>query len=318
MEKNMIYGKALKRGDTIGLIGPSGAIRTPDGLEKAVRETEKLGFRVKLGESCGQVYGYLSGTDELRARDVNRMFLDDEVDAIICLKGGYGVMRMLDLIDYQAIAAHPKLFMGYSDITALHIALLQKCSLATLHGPMPVSCWADGSFDEFSKTSMMNALTSSSPLGELVNPPEYPRETVVPGVCEGRLVGGNLSLIDGLLGTPYELDTRGRILFLEDVGERTYRLDHMLTHLRLAGKFADCAGVVLGDFSDCPVEYPDYGLTLEDIVRDVVAPCGKPVFSGLRCGHCTPKMTLPLGVRCRMDATACTLTALEAAAHGNM
>lgn len=308
----MIYGKPLKKGATIGLVGAAGAIRSPGTLEKCVEETEKLGFRVKLGESCGQVYGYLSGSDELRARDVNHMFLDDEVDGVICLKGGYGVMRMLDLIDYEAIRTHPKLFMGYSDITALHIALLQKCGLATLHGPMPASCWTDREFDEFSRQSMLRALTASGPLGAMENPEGFDRRTIHPGVCEGQLVGGNLSLVVGLLGTPYELDTRGRILFLEDIGERTYRLDHMLTHLRLAGKFDDCAGIVLGDFRDCPIEYPDFGLSLEEIVRDVVAPCKKPIFSGLRAGHCTPKITLPLGVNCRMDAEKCELTALEA------
>lgn len=307
----MIHGKALKPGATIGLVGASGAIRSAGTLEKCVSETEKLGFRVKLGESCGKVYGYLSGSDELRARDLNRMFLDDEVDAIICLKGGYGVMRMLDLIDYEAVRAHPKLFMGYSDITALHVAFLEKCGLATLHGPMPASCWTDREFDDFSRQSMLRALTDPSPLGAFENPAGFPRRTINSGTCEGLLVGGNLSLVTGLLGTPYELNTKGRILFLEDIGERTYRLDHMLTQLRLAGKFDDCAGIVLGDFRDCPVEYPDFGLTLEEIVRDVVQPCGKPIFSGMQAGHCSPKITLPLGVNCRMDADQCRLIALE-------
>ncbi len=316
MEKQILKGKAIGPGATIGLIGPSGAVRTEGAIERAVRETENMGFRVKPGKSCGQVYGYLSGTDGVRAQDVNDMFLDDEVDAIMCLKGGYGVMRMLDRIDYEAIAAHPKLIVGFSDITALHAALWEKCGLITLHGPMPMS-WADGPLEEHSLRSLMNALTASAPWGEIVNPAGYERETVVPGVCEGRLVGGNLSLVDSLLGTPYEIDTRGKILFLEDVGERTYRIDRMLTHLRLAGKFEDCAGVVLGDFADCPIEYPDFGFTLEEIVRDVIVPAGKPVFSGMRVGHCTPKLTLPLGARCRMDASHCTLTVLEPVTAGN-
>ena len=309
----MLYGKKLMPGATIGFIGPSGAVRTEGAIERAVAETEKMGFRVKLGESCGQAYGYLSGNDALRARDVNRMFADDEVDAVFCLKGGYGVMRMLDLIDYDLIAAHPKIFVGYSDITALHIALLQKCGLVTFHGPMPVSNWSDGPLNDFSRESLFSALMNPVPIGDIANPEGYARECVVPGEAEGELVGGNLSLIVGLLGTPYELDTRGRILFIEDVGEKTYALDRMLTHLRLAGKFEDCAGIVLGDFKNCEVEYPDFGFTLEEIVRDVIVPSGKPVFSGFQSGHCTPKITLPFGVRCRMDAEKCTLTALEAA-----
>ena len=309
----MNYGRKLERGGTIGLIGPSGAVRTADAIDRAIAETERMGFRVKRGESCGQAYGYLSGTDEVRARDVNNMFLDDEVDAIFCLKGGYGTMRMLDMLDYEAIAAHPKIFVGYSDITAMHIAMLEKSNLVTFHGPMPVSCWADGPMDDFTRDSLLNTIMQAQPVGEIVNPVGYEKKTVNPGCCEGMLVGGNLSLIVGLLGTPYELDTKGRLLFIEDVGEKTYSLDRMLTHLRLAGKFEDCAGIVLGDFKNCEMEYPGYSFSLEEIVRDVVAPCGKPIFSGLQSGHCTPKITLPFGVNCRMNADDCTLTALESA-----
>ncbi len=309
----MIYGKKLKFGDTLGFIAPSGAVRTEGAIEKAVQETERMGFKVKLGISAGQKYGYLSGTDDIRAQDINAMFADDEVDAIVCLRGGYGAMRILDKLDYDLIAKHPKIFMGFSDITALHIALLEKCGLATFHGPMAAANWAGKPLDDFSRESMYRALMNAEPAGELTNPPEYPKQTVNPGQAEGLLVGGNLMLIASSLGTPWEINTKGRIIFIEEVGERTYCVDRMLTQLRLAGKFEDCAGVVFGDFADCPVEYPEFGLTLEEIIRDVVAPCGKPVFTGLRCGHCSPKLTLPFGVKCRMDADKCTLTVLESA-----
>lgn len=309
----MIYGKKLKFGDTLGFIAPSGAVRTEGAIERAVQETERMGFKVKLGESAGQKYGYLSGTDELRARDINAMFADDEVDAIVCLRGGYGAMRLMDKIDYDLIARHPKIFVGFSDITALHIALLNRCGLATFHGPMAAANWAGKPLDDFSRDSMYRSLMNAVPAGELSNPPEYPRQMVNPGQAEGLLVGGNLMLIASSLGTPWEIDTKGRIIFIEEVGERTYCVDRMLTQLRLAGKFDECAGVVFGDFADCPVEYPEFGLTLEEIIRDVVAPCGKPIFTGLRCGHCTPKLTLPFGVKCRMDAEKCTLTVLESA-----
>ena len=241
------------------------------------------------------------------------MFADDEVDAIVCLRGGYGAMRLLDKIDYDLIARHPKIFVGFSDITALHIALLNRCGLATFHGPMAAANWAGKPLDDFSRDSMYRSLMNAVPAGELSNPPEYPRQMVNPGQAEGLLVGGNLMLIASSLGTPWEIDTKGRIIFIEEVGERTYCVDRMLTQLRLAGKFDECAGVVFGDFADCPVEYPEFGLTLEEIIRDVVAPCGKPIFTGLRCGHCTPKLTLPFGVKCRMDAEKCTLTVLESA-----
>lgn len=309
----MIYGKKLKFGDTLGFIAPSGAVRTEGAIERAVEETKRMGFNVKLGESAGQKYGYLSGSDEVRARDINTMFSDDEVDAIVCLRGGYGAMRILDKLDYDMIAKHPKIFMGFSDITALHIALLNRCNLVTFHGPMAAANWAGKPLDDFSRESMYRALMHVEPVGALSNPPEYPKQMVNPGQAEGQLVGGNLMLIASSLGTPWEIDTKGRIIFIEEIGERTYCVDRMLTQLRLAGKFDDCAGVVFGDFADCPIEYPEYGLSLEEIIRDVVAPCGKPIFTGLRCGHCTPKLTLPFGVKCRMDADQCTLTVLESA-----
>ena len=309
----MLYGKKLNFGDTIGLIAPSGAFRTPGALDAAIAETERMGFRVKVGESCRARYGYLAGSDEIRARDVNNMFLDDEVDVIVCIRGGYGTMRILDQLDYEAIAAHPKIFVGFSDITAMHIAILEKTGLVTFHGPMAVSNWSDGPLGDFCRESLYRAVMHAEPVGELVNPPEYPRQTVNPGVCEGQLVGGNLTLIAGTIGTPWQLDTTGRIIFIEDVGERTYCLDRMLTQMRLAGMFDKCAGVVFGDFADCPIEYPEFGCSLEQIINDVVKPCGKPIFTGLRCGHCTPKLTLPLGVKCRLDADNCTLTVLESA-----
>ncbi len=309
----MIYGKKLKLGDTLGFIAPAGAVRTDGAIERAVLETERMGFKVKLGMSAGQKYGYLSGTDDVRADDVNAMFADDEVDAIVCLRGGYGAMRILDRIDYELIAKHPKIFMGFSDITALHIALLEKCGLATFHGPMAAANWSDKPLDDFSLKSMYRALMHAEPAGELANPEGYPKETVNPGQAEGQLVGGNLMLIASSLGTPWEIDTKDRIIFIEEIGERTYCVDRMLTQLRLAGKFEDCAGVVFGDFADCMVEYPEFGLTLDEIIRDVVAPCGKPIFKGLRCGHCSPKLTLPFGVKCRIDADECTLTVLESA-----
>lgn len=309
----MQKGKKLKFGDTIGFIGPSGAVRTEGAIERAVAETERLGFRVKLGESAGQKYGYLAGSDEVRARDINTMFADDEVDAIICLRGGYGATRILDRLDYDLIRKHPKVFVGFSDVTALHVAFLEKCGLITFHGPMATSNWASKPLDPFSLASMYKAVMDAEPAGELPNPPEYERQTVNPGGAEGLLVGGNLTLISASLGTPWEINTKDRILFIEEVGERTYSVDRMLTHLRLAGKFDDCAGVVFGNFADCSIEYPEFGLTLDEIIRDIVMPCGKPVFTGLRCGHCTPTLTLPLGVRCRMDADQRTLTVLESA-----
>lgn len=309
----MDRGKKLKPGDTLGLIAPAGVVRDAGAIDRAVQAAQHMGYRVKLGNSARGHYGYLAGADAARAQDVNTMFADDEVDAVVCLRGGYGCMRMLDLLNYDMIAAHPKIFMGYSDVTALHLALNQRCGLVTFHGPMAAADWADGPMDAFTQENMLRVLTSVQPVGELPNPPDDPRHTVQSGSAEGLLAGGNLTLLAATLGTPWELDAKGKILFIEEVGEKTYAVDRLLTQLRLAGKFADCAGIVFGDFANCPVEYSAYGLSLADVIRDVVVPCGKPIFTGLRCGHCTPKLTLPLGVKCAMDADKCSLTVLEGA-----
>jgi len=204
--------------------------------------------------------------------------------------------------------------VGYSDITAMHIAMLNNCGLATFAAPMPVSDWASAPLDDFSLASMLRVLGEAKPAGMLDNAPGYhERKTINPGSCEGMLVGGNLMLITSLLGTPYELDTKGRILFIEEIGEHTYCIDRMLTQLRLAGKLDDCAGIVFGDFKNCEIEYKEFGFTIEEIIREVAAPCGRPIFTGFQAGHCTPKITLPYGISCRMDADRCTLEVLEAA-----
>jgi muramoyltetrapeptide carboxypeptidase len=214
------------------------------------------------------------------------------------MKGGYGAPRILDLLDYDVIRNNPKIFWGYSDVTALHIAFNQACELITFHGPMPASCFP---LDSMSLDSMLAYLTT--PCGSEIN-----CTTLQAGHASGRLCGGNLTLAAASLGTMWELDTSGKILFLEDVGEKTYRIDHMLTQLRLAGKFDDCAGVVLGDFTDCPVEYPKFGLTLDDIFRDIILPCGKPVLSELPAGHGKVKLTLPLGALCEIGESSLKFT----------
>lgn len=308
----MRKAKALRPGDTIGLTAPSGAVRVENGLERAIHYVKDMGFAVKVGQSCGQVHGYLSGTDQVRADDVNRMFADDQVDAIFCLKGGYGTPRILDRLDYDVVRKNPKLFLGYSDITAMHIAYNQQCRLVTLHGPMPASDMIFDSHTPFTANHLWDAMTSTQPLGELKNPADTPLEPLSPGKAAGILCGGNLTLVAATLGTPWEIDTRGKILFLEEIGECTYCVDTLLNHLRLAGKLQDCAGILLGDFTDCPVEYPDFGLTLAQVFDDLL-PKDKPVIAGLAAGHGANKLTLPLGVMCEMDADAACIAMTQSA-----
>lgn len=306
----MRKGKALKQGDTIGVLATSSPC-PPDVPHKAKAELEALGFRVKLGETCWQnLGGYLAGTPEIRARELHAMFNDPEVDAILCLRGGYGSPQILPLLDYACIAEHPKLFIGYSDVTALHTALRQRSNLATVHGPMASIGLVTG-VDSFSREYLLRAMTSCDPLGPLVNPPGQEMVCLVPGEATGSIVGGNLSLIASLMGTPYELDTRGKILFLEDVGEEPYRIDRMLTQLSLAGKFADASGILIGTWSNCsPVKYPD-GFDVLDVIRAIVVPYQKPTIWNLQSGHGEYNIAIPLGVESYMNASTCTVIVEE-------
>lgn len=293
--------KALKPGDVIGLAAPASPVDKPEKVDASVRKLEEFGFRVKVGRSCREKYGYLSGPDEVRAEDINSMFDDREVDGIMCLRGGYGTPRILDRLDYDIIRRNPKVFVGYSDITAIHIAINQLCGLATVHGPMPSSDMLED-FDEFSKCSFFRTVMCNEPLGELKNPPETDITSLVGGKSRGVVVGGNLSLIAATIGTPYEINTRGKLLLLEEVDEEPYSIDRMLTQLRLSGKLDDCCGIILGDWRNCDAKDPERSLTLEEIFENDIKPLGKPIISNFKAGHCKTKVTVPLGVDAVLDA----------------
>jgi muramoyltetrapeptide carboxypeptidase len=305
--------RALQAGDTLGLIAPSGSLKDLGMVEQAAGMLRRHGFESKVGASCRSIHGYLAGADSLRAADVNGFFADPEVAGIVCLKGGYGTPRILDALDYDLIRRNPKVFVGYSDITGLHLALNQHAFLPTFHGPMGVSdTLLQG--DDFSTQSWLKALTTSAPLGRLENPPEAaPRFTLVGGVARGPIIGGNLSLVAATMGTPFELDTRGRILFFEDIDEHPYRIDRMLTQLRLAGKFDDCAGILLGDWNNCVPEEGTRTLELLEIFQELLVPTGKPTMAGFQAGHCAPVITLPFGVEAVLDADALSLEMIESA-----
>lgn len=297
----MLKGKMLKFGDTIGLTAPSSPSKV-ERVQMAIQMIRELGFNVKVGKSCYEEYGgYLAGTPENRAKELNEMFTDPEVDAILCLRGGYGTPQLLPYLDYEEISQHPKLFIGYSDITALHTVFMQKCGLATVHGPMATSDLLDG--DEFTRTSLLRLLMNSNPLGAVSNPEGEEILSLVDGVAEGELVGGNLCLVASLMGTPYDLDTKGKILFLEDVGEEPFKVDRMLTQLALAGKLTDAAGIIFGTFTECESPNYSHGFDIVDVFKTIVAPFGKPTIYNLQAGHCETKLTLPFGVKAKLDAT---------------
>lgn len=306
--------KALQPGDRIGLIAPSGPVVDPDRVDASIEKLLEFGFHVTVGKSCHSLYGYLSGDDETRANDINQMFADSNIDAIICLRGGYGTPRLLHLLDYEMIKKNPKLFAGYSDITALHIVFNQRCDLVTLHSPMPASDMLRD-FDEFTRESFLSAISSTEPLGELKNPEgEEEIKSLVGGVARGPIVGGNLSLLAGTIGTPYEIDTKGKLLFIEEIEEEPYAVDRMLTQLKLAGKFADCNGVILGNWNNCVTRGEGRpSLSLLEIFNDVIVPAGKPIIYDVKAGHCKPTLTIPFGAEAILDADASTLTVVESA-----
>lgn len=303
----------------MGLITPSTYVSDPDRLWLAQRTIEALGLRSKMGRSVGRREGYLGGTIRERVEDLHAMFADPEIQAVFCIRGGYGAAMLLDSIDYELIRRHPKILLGYSDITALHLAIHRRTGLVTLHGPVVLSDLSDWTLEH-----LRRALFETRPLGVLSNPPEprpirprHPCRAVRAGKARGPLVGGNLTLISTTLGTPYEIRTEGKILFLEDVGEEPYSIDRMLTHLRLAGKFRGIRGLVWGECAGCrPREFrPAFESTFSvaEVVENLFGALDVPVLSGLVIGHTDDQLTLPLGVEVELDAGAGTLTVLESA-----
>lgn len=307
-----IKPRRLCPGDTIGVIAPA----SPGSQELAAAGMEYLearGFRVRPGKTVSQELGYLAGQDLARAADLNAMFAAPDIKGILCLRGGYGTMRLLELLDYKLIKKNPKVFVGYSDITALHTSIGQRTGLITFHGPMAASDMGQD-VSPYTWEYFLQAVTASEPLGAIVNPPLVPApEFIVPGAAEGRLAGGNLSLITATLGTPYELDTRGKILCLEDVGEAPYRIDRMLTQLLLAGKLQAAAGIVFDVLADCELEAKQPSFTVEEVLRDRLGSLNKPVLINLYFGHTADKATLPLGVKATLRTEEGGLVITESA-----
>ena len=307
----------LRRGDLVALVAPAAVTYDKDTLLIAVESLEALGLRVSVSEHVTSRYGYLAGTDQDRAADINAAFADDEVRGVIALRGGWGASRALPYIDFDAIAAHPKVMLGYSDITTLLVALLARSNLVGFHGPNGSSPWTEFTTQEM-KRIIFNGETP------LMRNPQVRLDTlavrenrtypIVPGRARGRLVGGNLTLLSALAGTPYFPDTTGAIVFLEETNEYIYRCDRMLTQLALAGVFENAAGVVFGGFTDCNVSPSGYGrFSLNDVFEQHLAPTRKPAFSGAMIGHVSQKRTIPLGVKAEIDAEAGTIELLEPA-----
>lgn len=306
----MIKPKALKFGDTLGLIAPA-SNTTEENVQKSIKKLVELGFKVREGKSLYKRHGFLAGDDQTRAQDINEMFADPEVDGIICIRGGTGAPRILELLDYDVIKKNPKVFIGYSDITVLHIAFNQICNLVTFHGPMVSSNMIDD-FDDYSKEGLFRLIMDPDAYGKLENPEGEEIVTINSGIGIGQLAGGCLALVCSTLGTPYEIDTKGKILVLEDLGEEPYKVDRMLNQLRLAGKLQEANGIILGTFEDSAPKggYQD-SQPMEEVFDDHLKRLGVPAIYNLRIGHCKPVMTVPLGVYAKLDADKKEIHLLE-------
>ena len=313
--KTIVKPKRLSIGDAVGLVSPATAVFESDEIALAKEQLEAIGFKVIVGKHALDRWGYFAGHDRDRAADINAIFADDGVAGIICYTGGWGSPRVLPYLDFDLIARKPKVIIGYSDITALLNAIHKKTGLVTFHGPVGGS-----SFEPYSLENFKRVVMTAEPAGSLAPPPKKPTELVdrtnrivklAPGKASGRLAGGNLTMIATAMGTPYEIDTQGAIVFLEDVTEELYRIDRMLNQLAQGGKFDNAAGIVFGRCSRCDYKGPTF--SLEEILRDRFGSLPIPSISGLSFGHIEQKLTLPIGINATLDADAGTVTIDEAA-----
>ena len=293
----------LKTGDKAALIAPSGPLLHPARLDFAMGYLEDRGLIPICGESCLAQHGYLAGEDDIRARDINWAFEDTDIKGIFCIRGGYGAARILDMIDYGLVRQNPKFFCGYSDVTALHTAINQKAGLMTFHTPMLCEegfCKADaytlGQLEKYMFDRVIG--------GHINNPPGHKWQFAADGQGQGQLCGGNLSVITSLMGTPYEIDTKNKIVFLEDIGEEPYEIDRMLTQMRLSGKFDTAAGIVFGGFTDCNAKNPANSLSLREIINDLTRRTKIPILQNFACGHTSSTASLPLGAVAALNSAA--------------
>jgi muramoyltetrapeptide carboxypeptidase len=315
--RSLIKPARLKEGDSIALVTP-GSYITEEEKEESINSLYELGFRVTYSDRLMQKNGYFSAIDQERAADLNEMFERQDVQGIMCARGGYGCARILPFLDYDLIENNPKPLIGFSDVTALHYAIYKNSNLLTFHGPVSISTFSKFSVKNFENvltnpTSELTLLNSTS--GNNDNP--YGITVISEGTTEGELVGGNLSIAVSLIGTQYDVDYSGKIIFLEEFIEEPYRIDRMLTQMIQAGKFEDAQGIALGIFKLCESDKtnPSFknSFTLMEVLKDRLGNLGIPVIYGLSFGHVVDKFTLPVGVKAELNTETQQLTLLESA-----
>jgi len=294
----MFFPNKLKKGDTIAIVAPSSPVSN-EAADLCKKLVEDMGYKVKMGKCTYQsIHGYSAGLGIDRAEEINQMFKDTEVNAIWCIRGGDSSAQIMDKIDFDMIKSNPKIFVGYSDITNLNVNFNQKCEFVTFHGPMVKSNMLN-SYDEFTKTSFEKALNMEDEL-ILENPSGEDFKVMVEGKAEGVITGGNLSLLVSMIGTPYEVDTKGKILFIEEVEENVRRIDRMMHQLKYSNKLQDAEGIILGDFTNC-INEKDENYTEIEMIKELLSDYKKPVMYNIKSGHCFPMSTIPLGLKCTMD-----------------
>ncbi|SHN28390.1 muramoyltetrapeptide carboxypeptidase [Cyclobacterium lianum] len=314
--QDRLLPKKLQPGDQVGLVSPSAATADIMEFTFAREALEALGLKVEQGKYLKERRGHLAGTDAERAADINEMFGNKRIKAIVCIRGGSGAARILPLLDYELIRKNPKPIMGYSDITALHNAINAQTGLITFHGPNGSGSWNNFNANQFRSVFFGTGETityknESEETEDLVNKKNRIR-TIYPGKAEGSLVGGNLTVLTALAGSPYLPDFRGKLLFLEDIGEEPYRIDRMMSTLMLMGVFRQISGFVFGQCTDCDPGGGYGNLTLDQIFDDYLLPHKIPAFRGAMIGHIPSQFLLPFGAKMAMDANRGILETREA------
>jgi len=309
-----IKPKRLKQGDTIALVAP-GSYISEEELQDTIDNLQSLGFRAVYNKSILNKTGYFSGNDKERAEELMEMFSRKDVNGIICARGGYGCARILPLLDYNVIINNPKVLIGYSDITALLYGIYSKTGLVCFHGPVGIS-----TFNEFSTNYLKDVLIFPQDNLELISIPEEDNPepiTITNGKAAGELVGGNLSVAVSLIGTEYDINTKNKIIFLEETSEEPYRIDRMLTQMIMSGKFEKAAGIALGVFDNCEPKKDkpsfDSSFSLMEVLFDRLYGLGIPVVYGLSFGHIKNKFTLPFGIKAELNSDEKEITLLEKA-----
>lgn len=316
LSKKIIKPQRLQPGATIGLVTPAGPI-TEEQLEKTISNIEGLGFKTVFNEKrLLSKIGYLAGRDIVRADEVNTMFNNKQIDGIWAVRGGYGATRILDMLNYKVIRQNPKVFIGYSDITAIHHAIFKKTGLISFHGPVGAS-----DFTDYTKKHVMQVVTETTPTlkidpcrdNEILENNTYHSYIINEGTAEGQLIGGNLTLVASLIGTPYDVSYKNKLVFLEDVGETPYRIDRMITQMISAGKFDNIKGIILGVFLNCETKERNNSLTLKEMLEDRLQRLNIPIIYGMSFGHISNQFTLPLGIKARLNTEDKSITLLESA-----